>query len=119
MNFSSLRISGVSVRVIVAAVAACSALAATTSARAEVQAGNTWQKVREAGVLRCGAGITPPYVTRDAKTQQYGGLFTGRPQKRGATPISYKVLQCPTKLLHTSIFNLKNASPSQAYDCRM
>jgi hypothetical protein len=43
----------------------------------------------------------------------------GRPQKRGATPISYKVLQCPTKLLHTSSFNLKNASPSQAYDCKM
>jgi hypothetical protein len=46
-------------------------------------------------------------------------VFEGRPQKRGATPISYKVLQCPTKLLHTSTFNLKNASPSQAYDCRM
>jgi len=45
--------------------------------------------------------------------------FARRYQKRGATPISYKVLQCPTKLLHTSTFNLKNASPSQAYDCRM
>jgi IS5 family transposase len=45
--------------------------------------------------------------------------YDWRPQKRGATPISYKVLQCPTKLLHTSTFNLKNASPSQAYDCRM
>jgi len=31
---------------------------------------------------------------------------------------SYKVLQCPTKLFHTSTFNLKNASPSQAYECR-
>ncbi|AUT62787.1 substrate-binding periplasmic protein [Paraburkholderia terrae] len=76
MNISSLRSNSVSVRFIVAAFAACSALAAHNSAHAEVQAGNTWQKVREAGVLRCGAGITPPYVTRDAKTQQYGGLFT-------------------------------------------
>lgn len=76
MNFSHLQFSGTSVRVIVAAVAAFSALAGHTSAHAEVSAGNTWQKVREAGVLRCGAGITPPYVTRDAKTQEYGGLFT-------------------------------------------
>jgi hypothetical protein len=45
----------------------------------------------------------------------FGGALS---KKRSATPISYKVSQCPTKL-RTSNFNLKNASPLQAYDCRM
>ncbi|WP_216675117.1 substrate-binding periplasmic protein [Paraburkholderia elongata] len=76
MNILTLRISRVPVRIMIAAVATCGSLTIQTSAHAEVQVGNTWQKVRETGVLRCGAGITPPYVTRDAKTQQYGGLFT-------------------------------------------
>ncbi|WP_165100608.1 MULTISPECIES: hypothetical protein [unclassified Caballeronia] len=37
-----------------------------------------------------------------------GGVhLLGRPQKRSATPISYKVSQCPKKLL-TNNFSLKN-----------
>jgi phospholipase C len=44
--------------------------------------------------------------------------YQGRYQKRSATPISYKVSQCPTKL-RTNSFNLKNASPSQACGYRM
>ncbi|MDN7177351.1 transporter substrate-binding domain-containing protein [Caballeronia sp. SEWSISQ10-4 2] len=55
---------------------ALSAFFIQSTAHAEVDPGNTWQKVRQAGVLRCGAGITPPYVIRDAKTQQYSGVFT-------------------------------------------
>jgi hypothetical protein len=39
--------------------------------------------------------------------QSFFGALQGRPQKRGATLISYKVLQCSTKLLHTSIFDLR------------
>src|SRR5260370_39462312 len=111
MNFSHLQISGMSVRVIVAAVAACSALAGQTSAHAEVSAGNTWQKVREAGVLRCGAGITPPYVTRDAKTQEYGGLFT-----RMCRGIAKKVLHVETEVVDTSWPNKSPGGQSKKWD---
>ena len=69
------------------------------------------------------AAVFPEQLFSAQSVQNLYGVFQagfdGRPQKRGATPISYKVLQCPTKLFHTSTFNLKNASPSQAYDCRM
>lgn len=42
------------------------------SAHAEPQ---TWQKVREAGVLRCGAAVAAPYVMRDPASGQYSGFF--------------------------------------------
>ncbi len=35
----------------------------------------TWKQVREAGVLRCGAALSPPWVMRDPLTKAYSGLF--------------------------------------------
>jgi thioredoxin reductase (NADPH) len=55
---------------------------------------------------------------RTSVTGMFAAGDAGRPQKRSATPISYKVSQCPTKL-RTDSFNLKNASPSQACGYRM
>ncbi|MFK0309792.1 transporter substrate-binding domain-containing protein [Pseudomonas sp. NPDC090233] len=55
---------------------ACIATALTLliqpSAHAETQ---TWQSVREAGVLRCGAAVAAPYVMRDPASGQYSGYF--------------------------------------------
>ena len=35
----------------------------------------TWQNVRKAGVLRCGAAVAAPYVMRDPASGQYSGYF--------------------------------------------
>ncbi|KAE8754421.1 transporter substrate-binding domain-containing protein [Paraburkholderia madseniana] len=76
MKASSIISSNPLKRCTVIAALAFATLSMQSTAHAEVDAGNTWQKVRQGGVLRCGAGITPPYVIRDAKTQQYSGVFT-------------------------------------------
>lgn len=35
----------------------------------------TWEKVQQAGVLRCGAAVYPPFVSFDPLTKEYSGLF--------------------------------------------
>jgi polar amino acid transport system substrate-binding protein len=47
---------------------------ATTSAFAQA-GGSYWQGVQNAGVLRCGAAVAPPYVMRDPATGEYSGFF--------------------------------------------
>lgn len=58
----------------------------TTTATAAIVAGaaqvavaqegaSYWQGVQEAGVLRCGAAVAPPYVMRDPATGEYTGFF--------------------------------------------
>nr|WP_087039243.1 LysR family transcriptional regulator [Caballeronia arvi] len=76
--------------------------------------------VEEIGVanLRVSVTLAANSAVSHYWLDRYSGRSERRPQKRGATLISYKVLHCPTQLLHTSTFNLKNASPSQGYDCR-
>ncbi|MBZ9672661.1 transporter substrate-binding domain-containing protein [Mesorhizobium sp. B2-1-8] len=34
-----------------------------------------WQKVQQAGVLRCGAAVAPPYIMRDPASGEYSGFF--------------------------------------------
>lgn len=53
--------------------ATLSAAFASTASQADDT--STWQSVRQAGVLRCGAAVSPPYVTRDPKTGDYSGMF--------------------------------------------
>lgn len=44
-------------------------------AAAQEGTGGYWQQVQEAGVLRCGAAVAPPYVMRDPATGEYSGFF--------------------------------------------
>lgn len=47
-------------------------LASSSSAFA---AESTWEEVREAGELRCGAAIATPYVMKNPRTNEYAGFF--------------------------------------------
>lgn len=46
----------------------------TTTTHAQAADGY-WQGVQNAGVLRCGAAVAPPYVMRDPATGEYSGFF--------------------------------------------
>jgi len=35
----------------------------------------SWSDIQKKGVLRCGAALTPVYVMRDARSNQYSGIF--------------------------------------------
>ncbi|MGF6652436.1 polar amino acid transport system substrate-binding protein [Paraburkholderia youngii] len=52
---------------------------------------STWQSVRKAGVLRCGAAIAPPYVMRDPKTGEYSGFFSDLCRSFGRDVLKVKV----------------------------
>ncbi|HDS1775814.1 TPA: transporter substrate-binding domain-containing protein [Pseudomonas putida] len=43
---------------------------------AQAAEADTWKAVKEAGVLRCGVAVSPPYTMRDARTGQYSGVFS-------------------------------------------
>ncbi|MFP1643349.1 substrate-binding periplasmic protein [Pontitalea aquivivens] len=51
--------------------AATLGLAATAASAQEA----SWARVQEAGTLRCGAAVYPPFVSYDPLTKEYGGLF--------------------------------------------
>lgn len=53
--------------------AASFALGAVAPAAAQDSA--SWAKVQQAGVLRCGAAVYPPFVSYDPLTREYSGLF--------------------------------------------
>ncbi len=52
---------------------------------------NTWQSVRKAGVLRCGAAVAPPYVMRDPKSGEYSGFFSELCRNFGQNVLKVKV----------------------------
>ncbi|MFD1556708.1 substrate-binding periplasmic protein [Paraburkholderia silviterrae] len=52
---------------------------------------NTWQSVKKAGVLRCGAAVAPPYVMRDAKTGEFSGFFADLCRNFGQNVLKVKV----------------------------
>jgi 4-oxalocrotonate tautomerase len=52
--------------------------------------------------------ITDETNTKDEKARYISAVYEGRPQKRSATPFSYKVSQCPKKF-RTNNFSPKNA----------
>lgn len=51
------------------------AIASATPASAQTTEGY-WQKVQSAGVLRCGAAVSPPLVMRDPASGNYSGAFS-------------------------------------------
>lgn len=54
---------------------AAAAIMVASPANAQSKTGY-WQKVQAAGVLRCGAAVSPPLVMRDPVTGQYSGAFS-------------------------------------------
>ncbi|MGN8275696.1 transporter substrate-binding domain-containing protein [Pseudomonas sp. SMN5] len=56
----------------ITALTAALAVFGHTSANAETK---TWESVRQAGVLRCGAAVAAPYVMRDPASGHYSGFF--------------------------------------------
>jgi polar amino acid transport system substrate-binding protein len=51
----------------------------------------TFAAIRQAGVLRCGAALAPPYVVRDAKTGAYSGAFADLCRDFGEHVLKVKV----------------------------
>lgn len=72
---------------------ACITLVASVfaSAPSHAQDAGTWQAVRKAGVLRCGAAVAPPYVARDPKTGAYSGFFSDLCKEFGENVLKVKV----------------------------
>lgn len=91
------------VSLIAAAIPAGSAFAA--------DAGNSWKAVREAGVLRCGAATSPPYVMRDPKTGDYSGLFPDLCKQFGE-----QVLKVKVQFVDTSWDNIVAGLQSEKWD---
>ncbi len=58
---------------LLAPIAAAAIAAAPASAQTKE---SYWQKVQKAGVLRCGAAVSPPLTMRDPATGQWSGAFS-------------------------------------------
>lgn len=60
-------------------------------ASAQAAPDETWAQVKQAGVLRCGAAVSPPYVMRDPKTGEYSGVFSDLCRQFGEEVLKVKV----------------------------
>jgi polar amino acid transport system substrate-binding protein len=83
-----IRMSRFTRRALVCFVATAS-LVATSQSRADDT--GTWESVKKAGVLRCGAAVAPPYVMRDPKTGAYSGFFSELCRDFGQNVLKVKV----------------------------
>ncbi|WP_260436018.1 ABC transporter substrate-binding protein [Burkholderia sp. Bp9143] len=81
------------------------------SAPSHAQDSSTWQSVRKAGVLRCGAATSPPYVMRDPKTGQYSGMFSEICRAFGE-----KVLKVKVEFVDTTWDNIVAGLQSDKWD---
>ncbi|MFJ4443278.1 substrate-binding periplasmic protein [Pseudomonas sp. NPDC089422] len=61
------------------------------AAPAQAAQEGTWSEVRQAGVLRCGAAVSPPYVMRDPKSGEYSGVFPELCRQFGEEVLKVKV----------------------------
>ncbi|WP_241018428.1 transporter substrate-binding domain-containing protein [Paraburkholderia sp. Tr-20389] len=86
-----------------------SLLVAATSANA--QDANTWQSVKKAGVLRCGAAVSPPYVMRNPSTGEYSGAFSELCRNFGE-----KVLKVKVEFVDTNWDNIVAGLQSDKWD---
>ncbi|RQU47872.1 amino acid ABC transporter substrate-binding protein [Burkholderia cenocepacia] len=75
---------------------------------------NTWQSVKKAGVLRCGAALAPPYVMRDPKTGTYSGFFSDICKTFGE-----KVLKVKVEFIDTNWDNIVAGLQSNKWDLSM
>lgn len=92
--------------------AATACLVASVPSRADDA--NTWQSVRKAGVLRCGAAVAPPYVMRDPKTGEYSGFFSQLCRDFGE-----KVLKVKVEFVDTTWDNIVAGLQSDKWDLSM
>ncbi|TDY15804.1 amino acid ABC transporter substrate-binding protein (PAAT family) [Paraburkholderia sp. BL6665CI2N2] len=83
-------------------------------ASAPVHADDSWQSVKKAGVLRCGAAVAPPYVMRDPKTGEYSGFFSDLCRDFGQ-----KVLKVKVEFVDTSWDNIVAGLQSDKWDLSM
>jgi polar amino acid transport system substrate-binding protein len=81
------------------------------SVPSHAQDSSTWQSVRKAGVLRCGAATSPPYVMRDPKTGQYSGMFSDICREFGE-----KVLKVKVEFVDTTWDNIVAGLQSDKWD---
>ncbi|MFJ4344424.1 substrate-binding periplasmic protein [Pseudomonas sp. NPDC089401] len=94
------------------ALAAVSLLVAVPAASAlAADASDSWKAVREAGVLRCGAATSPPYVMRDPRTGDYSGLFPELCKQFGE-----QVLKVKVQFVDTSWDNIVAGLQSEKWD---
>jgi polar amino acid transport system substrate-binding protein len=75
---------------------------------------DTWQNVKKAGVLRCGAAVAPPYVMRDPKTGSYSGFFADLCRDFGE-----KVLKVKVQFVDTTWDNIVAGLQSDKWDMSM
>jgi polar amino acid transport system substrate-binding protein len=97
------------IRCALVCVASLSGLLVSTPSQA--QDASTWQSVRQAGVLRCGAATSPPYTIRDAKTGEYSGLFPDLCKAFGE-----KVLHVKVEFVDTTWDNIVAGLQSDKWD---
>ena len=83
-------------------------------AHADADADKTWQSVRKAGVLRCGAALSAPYVIRDPKTQTYSGPFPDL-----CKDFAEQVLKVKVEFVDTSWSNIIAGVQSNKWDMGM
>ncbi|NIE66942.1 transporter substrate-binding domain-containing protein [Burkholderia sp. Ax-1719] len=81
---------------------------------AHAQDTGTWQSVKKAGVLRCGAAVAPPYVMRDPKTGDYSGFFSDLCRSFGENVLKVKV-----EFVDTSWDNIVAGLQSDKWDLSM
>lgn len=53
----------------------CAAAAGMLASFSAIAQEDTWNNVKEAGELRCGAAIATPYVMKNPRSNEYGGFF--------------------------------------------
>ncbi|MFK4442918.1 polar amino acid transport system substrate-binding protein [Caballeronia udeis] len=75
---------------------------------------SSWQSVKKAGVLRCGAAVAPPYVMRDAKTGAYSGFFADLCRDFGQNVLKVKV-----EFVDTTWDNIVAGLQSEKWDLSM
>ncbi|MBB5450745.1 MULTISPECIES: substrate-binding periplasmic protein [unclassified Paraburkholderia] len=96
--------------------AACAAFlsAALASMPAKADDANTWQAVKKAGVLRCGAAVAPPYVMRDPSTGTHSGFFSSLCRDFGE-----KILKVKVEFVDTTWDNIVAGLQSEKWDLSM
>ncbi len=82
-----------------------------SSVPSHAQDTSTWQRVRQAGVLRCGIALSPPYTMRDVKTGDYSGIFPALCKEFGE-----KVLHVKVQFVDTSWDNIVAGLQSDKWD---
>ncbi|MGE8059218.1 substrate-binding periplasmic protein [Pseudomonas sp. NPDC089547] len=97
------------VKTLTAVSLAAAALCAGSANAAD--ASDSWKAVRDAGVLRCGAATSPPYVMRDPKTGTYSGLFPDLCKQFGE-----EVLKVKVQFVDTSWDNIVAGLQSSKWD---